>query len=973
MRQTAKSHIRPLASLLLCGVFLLSLLASASYAWRDFNQHSLNRFKAQSRVDCSVLLTKQALGDPARTLAGAEFYLYQIQPDQSETQVGGRYTTNAQGQLVVHSLPPGHYVFVETAPPYGWDFPLDENNLPITRYPFVLGGAEGAHVQVVACNVPVLRDLELTKTVENQSGLALSPQQEALEFLFTITFSDGGTYPCSLDGGAEFPFASGDTLPLRHGQKALFKNLPVGTQYTVREAPQQDYTATSQNSQGHITLEGAQCAFVNTCRDPGRGSLLLSKTTGGSLAVPEDLFTFTVTFSDGGTYPYVLEGNTYPFASGDSLQLQNGQVAEFLDLPLGLGYQVVETAMPPGYVSTLGTITGQVIQAGSQAQFYNHHEEPSDAPGSLAITKQLAGDGADPAQPFSFTLTFGDGGTYSYELEGVTYPFTSGDTLQLQGGQTARFDGLPQGLAYTLQEDPGDYRPSALYAEGIIVAEQTASLLFVNEKDAPPPQEDTKLLVCKTVLGPPTDQKFAITVTIDGQAQEILLGRDEVAEFILPYGASYEVTEQNYFEDGYVETTHHASGTVWGQTEVQCTITNTWYRPEMLMLCGSKIWDLSQNPQAVLPQFITVLLKNGEVIVDSQKVYPDSEGKWQYSFEVPKYTPQGEEIQYTLEEEVCPGFWPQVEEQEGAVNLINHAYAQFTVDFLDVRKSVSGDMAPSTDQFTFSLRGLEGAPMPQGAEENVKTITITGQGVGDFGPIAFNHPGAYSYQVREVSGLLAGYTYDGANYNVTILIEDVGGVLGVAQVLVDKDGLVLDPLPVQTEFINTYTAPEAEPISLSVQKVWQGEGPHPAQIGVQLYRDGAPQGEPVTLHEGNQWRHTWENLDALAQWTVDEVEVPPGYTKALSGNAQSGFVLTNTKTKPPNSSQPEEDPSSLPENPPPVAAPPLSPKTHDPTRLWLWAGVFAACALGLFALYRHRKIQKKSREVQAKLVYRRRK
>jgi len=100
---------------------------------------------------------------------------------------------------------------------------------------------------------------------------------------------------------------------------------------------------------------------------------------------------------------------------------------------------------------------------------------------------------------------------------------------------------------------------------------------------------------------------------------------------------------------------------------------------------------------------------------------------------------------------------------------------------------------------------------------------------------------------------------------------------------------------------NVVAYPKTEPlrrdesVSVSVFKVWAGIGSHPSSVSVQLYKNGAPQGTAVTLNAANFWHHTWNGLKAGETWTVDEVNVPAGYTKTVSGNATVGFVITNTK------------------------------------------------------------------------------
>ena len=63
----------------------------------------------------------------------------------------------------------------------------------------------------------------------------------------------------------------------------------------------------------------------------------------------------------------------------------------------------------------------------------------------------------------------------------------------------------------------------------------------------------------------------------------------------------------------------------------------------------------------------------------------------------------------------------------------------------------------------------------------------------------------------------------------------------------------------------------------------------------------AVEGSDFELNEGNNWSHTWEDLDEkkdgkVIVYTVDEVEVPDWYTKEISGSAQAGYVITNSHT-----------------------------------------------------------------------------
>jgi len=166
-------------------------------------------------------------------------------------------------------------------------------------------------------------------------------------------------------------------------------------------------------------------------------------------------------------------------------------------------------------------------------------------------------------------------------------------------------------------------------------------------------------------------------------------------------------------------------------------------------------------------------------------------------------------------------------------------------------------------------------------------------------------------------------------------------------------------------------------ISVSAYKIWDGAGAHPDSVSVQLYRNNSPYGNAVTLGADNYWSYTWDELDPDSTWTVDEYPVPAGYSKVVSGNAENGFVITNTReeivspTPPPNPPLPSPSPSpSLPPPPsqppsvtppevivsptiplaPPSDGPPDGPHTEDASNMALWIVLMIVCAIGLVAV-----------------------
>ena len=88
-------------------------------------------------------------------------------------------------------------------------------------------------------------------------------------------------------------------------------------------------------------------------------------------------------------------------------------------------------------------------------------------------------------------------------------------------------------------------------------------------------------------------------------------------------------------------------------------------------------------------------------------------------------------------------------------------------------------------------------------------------------------------------------------------------------------------------------------VDIPVTKVWVG--PATDSVTVNLYADGVKV-DTVQLTAASQWKHTFANLDKYENgreivYTVDEVLIP-GYKTKITGDAQTGFTITNSKETP---------------------------------------------------------------------------
>ena len=117
-----------------------------------------------------------------------------------------------------------------------------------------------------------------------------------------------------------------------------------------------------------------------------------------------------------------------------------------------------------------------------------------------------------------------------------------------------------------------------------------------------------------------------------------------------------------------------------------------------------------------------------------------------------------------------------------------------------------------------------------------------------------------------------------------------------------------DTVPDYTTKINGYNITNSYTpgkTSISVTKAWNDsndqDGKRAKEIKVQLYADKTAKGEAVVLNEGNKWTYTWNGLDAKKAgkditYTVEEVGTVSGYTTVVTGDAETGFIITNTHT-----------------------------------------------------------------------------
>ena len=201
-------------------------------------------------------------------------------------------------------------------------------------------------------------------------------------------------------------------------------------------------------------------------------------------------------------------------------------------------------------------------------------------------------------------------------------------------------------------------------------------------------------------------------------------------------------------------------------------------------------------------------------------------------------------------------------------------------------KKVLEGKALEAGKYSFVLKKEDGSV--------VETVTNAADGSVTFAPISYDESqvGTHKYTISEVAGSEPGVTYDTTIQEVEVKVEKVSATELKATASKEAKDLV---------FKNVYTPAKTE---VRVNKIWKDadnqDGKRPSSITVKLLADGQDTGKTLELNAANGWAGSFTDLDtdkggASIKYTVVEEPVT-GYTSEVTGDATSGFIITNTYT-----------------------------------------------------------------------------
>ena len=286
-------------------------------------------------------------------------------------------------------------------------------------------------------------------------------------------------------------------------------------------------------------------------------------------------------------------------------------------------------------------------------------------------------------------------------------------------------------------------------------------------------------------------------------------------------------------------------------------VTNT-HNPDTVILSGTKVWKDNNNQDGKRTTSVKVqILKNDKEVV--QEIEVSEATGWKFESKVlPKYE-NGKEIKYTVKEVVVKGYTSTITtEKEGKYTITN--------EYTPEKIAVSGQKTwiDINDQDRIRPASITVKLLANGKEtgQEATATAETGWKYEFTNLDRYQNGKPIEYTVKEV-GVPTGYTATETGMNVT----------------------------------NTHTP---EKTSVKGKKIWKDEdnkdGIRPSSVTVKLLADGKETGQTATVSETSGWTYEFTGLDRYQEgkeiaYTVEEVNVPDGYTASVEG-----YNITNTHT-----------------------------------------------------------------------------
>ena len=358
--------------------------------------------------------------------------------------------------------------------------------------------------------------------------------------------------------------------------------------------------------------------------------------------------------------------------------------------------------------------------------------------------------------------------------------------------------------------------------------------------------------------------KITINLLADGQkvdSKEVQAAADgtwtveftKLAKYKAGKEIKYTVTEEAVAE--------------YESTITDFTITNK-YAPKAIDYKVTKVWNDANNQDGKRPESVTVqLFKSVDgskpVAVEGKKLTLTAKDKtdantWVASFtNLPQYE-AGKEITYSIKEvDVPAGYEASVTGQ-----VVTNTHNPDTVILSGTKVWKDNNNQDGKRTTSVKVQILNGDKVVQEIEVSEKT--------------------GWKFESKKLP------KYENGK-EITYTVKETAMTEYKATITTDKDG--------KYTITNEHTP---EKTAVKGHKIWKDEdnkdGIRPASITVKLLADGKETGQTATVSETSGWTYEFTGLDRYQEgkeiaYTVEEVNVPDGYTASVEG-----YNITNTHT-----------------------------------------------------------------------------
>ena len=482
------------------------------------------------------------------------------------------------------------------------------------------------------------------------------------------------------------------------------------------------------------------------------------------------------------------------------------------------------------------------------------------------------------------TLESGTTATYSHRKDPVvvkkgdivTYKITIYNEGNKNGYATEITDQLPTGLKYT----GGATITSNKNTYSVTYTESTNKLTFtattstaLNAYATNSLDSETLEFTCEVTANPDTDNdKILTNVAWISGAYDSDAGKDITAvgddrdSRPQTYPSADKDSMENYKGNSSNKTdltdnTYHYQGEQDDDDFEKLLI-----EPET-SITVTKTWDDNSNQDGIRPTSIDVSLYADGIAVSGKTATLSNSNSWTYTFTGLPVKSNGSAITYSVAET------SDVTGYNASVNgfTITNTHEPAKTDI-----SVEKVWDDNSNQDGIRPTSISVSLLADGTAVSGKTVTLNSTNSWKY---TFTDLPVYSNGTKII------YTVEETSIPTGYSAETTGD---------ETTGFTIT---------NTHTP---ETTQVSVEKVWNDsndqDGLRPDSISVSLLANGtAVDGKTVTLDESNTWKYTFTDLPVYSSgikitYTVSEAGVPNEYTSETTGDAATGFTITNTHT-----------------------------------------------------------------------------